>query len=596
MDIRLRGTLDGIEAAATIRERFDIPVVFLTAHSEDATVARAKRTGPLGYLIKPFAERDLRVTIEIALHRQELERRLKESEERYATTLTCIGDAVIATDAEGRITFMNPVAETMTRWRQEEALGLPLGSVFNIIDAVTGAIPEGPVAKALREGGVVTLDDQTVLVTKDEAEIPIDDTAAPIRDAKGQVRGAVLVFRDISERKQAEAALHKAEEQLRQSQKMEAIGRLAGGVAHDINNMMTVVIGYGEILLGQLPPDSPLRENVQVMKEAGDRAAMITRQLLAFSRKQVLMPVVANLNEIVSNMERVLRRVIGEDIEVACHLEPKLGCAKVDLNQMDQVIMNLAINARDAMVQGGKLIMETRNVILDESHAQETPELQPGRYVMLAVTDTGCGMDEYTKSRLFEPFFTTKELGKGTGLGLATVYGIVKQSGGYIYAFSEPGHGTTFKVYLPQVSDPASPRPSLEPVESTDGTETVLLVEDDDSVRAVTRSILQRSGYVVLEAADGAEAIQLCAKESRPIHILLTDAIMPNISGRVLAQRVTQCRPGIKVLFMSGHADDQILGHGALTAEKTIQKPFTPAELTRRVRQALDEGACSSAS
>ena len=365
MDIRLRGNLDGIEAAGTIHDRFDIPVIYLTAHSDDATVNRAKRTGPFGYLLKPFSGRELRVTVEMALQKHAMQLRLRESEERYATTLTSIGDGVIATDTEGRVTFMNPVAEALTRWRREDALGLPLEKIFKIVDAVTRAIPESPVAKALREGGVATIGDRTILIAKDLAETPIDDTAACIRDAQRRVCGAVLVFRDISERRQAEESLRKAEEQLRQARKIEAIGRLAGGVAHDINNLMTIVIGYGEMLLAQLPPDSPVLEQVKAMKEAGDRATSITRQLLAFSRKQVLMPTVVSLNGVVSDMEQMLRRVIGEDVEIACHLEPELGRVNVDRSQMEQVIMNLAINARDAMPEGGKLTLGTRNVFLD---------------------------------------------------------------------------------------------------------------------------------------------------------------------------------------------------------------------------------------
>jgi len=595
MDIRLRGNLDGIEAAGTIHDRFDIPVIYLTAHSDDATVNRAKRTGPFGYLLKPFSGRELRVTVEMALQKHAMELRLRESEERYATTLTSIGDGVIATDTEGRVTFMNPVAEALTRWRREDALGLPLEKIFKIVDAVTRAIPESPVAKALREGAVATIGDRTILIAKDLAEIPIDDTVACIRDAQRRVCGAVLVFRDISERRQAEESLRKAEEQLRQARRIEAIGRLAGGVAHDINNLMTIVIGYGEMLLAQLPPDSPVLEQVKAMKEAGDRATSITRQLLAFSRKQVLMPTVVSLNGVVSDMEQMLRRVIGEDVEIACHLEPELGRVNVDRSQMEQVIMNLAINARDAMPQGGKLTLQTRNAFLDEQYAQGAPEVQPGRYVMLAVTDTGSGMDAYTKAHLFEPFFTTKDLGRGTGLGLATVYGVVKQSGGYIYVYSEPGHGTTFKVYLPEVMAPESPRASSESAGLAAGTETVLLVEDDDHVRAFSRLMLQTSGYTVLEAADGAEAIQLCEHDPRPIDLLLTDAIMPRISGRVLAERMIHSRPGIKVLFMSGHTEDHVLRTGVLAAEMAfIQKPFTGSELTRKVREVLDSRGSGS--
>jgi PAS domain S-box-containing protein len=588
MDIRLKGHLDGIEAAACLREQFNIPVIYLTAHSDDATINRAKRTGPVGYLLKPFAERELSVTIELALHRHAAEVRLRESEERYATTLTSIGDAVIATDADGRVTFMNPVAEALTRYRREDAIGQPLESIFQVVDSVTRAVAASPIAKVLHDAAITTLADRSVLIARDGAEIPIADTAAPIKDVHGGVRGAVLVFRDIRERRQIEEALRKAEEHLRQVQKMEAIGRLAGGVAHDLNNLMTIVISCGDLLLNRLPPDCPNRALVKDMKGAGDRAATLARQLLAFGRRQLLVPAVINLNDIVSGLEQMIRRVIGEDIAVVSRLRPDLGRIRIDPNQMEQVIVNLAVNARDAMPEGGTLTLETRDVVLDERYAQEAPEVKPGQYVMLSVTDTGVGMDADTRSHIFEPFFTTKGTGEGTGLGLATVYGIVKQSGGYIYVDSEPGHGATFKIYLPEVADPASLRAPAEPLALVHGAETVLVVEDDEGVRELVRDILQLVGYTVLQAADGAEALRLYEQDPLRIDLLLTDAVMPHISGRVLAERLNESRPEMKVLFMSGYTHDHILRLGVQGAKVAfLQKPFCPDALTRKVREVL---------
>jgi two-component system, cell cycle sensor histidine kinase and response regulator CckA len=454
MDIRLKGKLDGIDAAGLIREHGDTPVIYLTAHSDDATIERAKLTGPFGYLLKPFQERDLRISIEMALHKGEMERLLKESEQKYVTTLTSIGDAVIATDADARITFMNPMAEKLTGWAHSEALGHPLEVVFHIVQETTRELVENPVFKALRENQTVGLANHTILISKNQKEYPIEDSAAPIQDWEGTLRGVVLVFRDVSDRIQAEKALRLAEERLFQAQKMESIGRLAGGVAHDINNMMTVVNCGSDLVLRQLGEDHPLREMVETISGAGERAASITRQLLAFSRKQFLIPVVLDLNNVIMNAAQILRSLVGPANEFILRLQPGLRLVKADPVQMDQVLINLTVNARDAMPPGGRLVIETRNVDQDKAVFVESAELLAGRYVKLKVSDTGCGMEEATLKRLFEPFFTTKETGKGTGLGLATVYGIIKQSGGHIAVDSQPGQGTTFTIYFPEAAEP----------------------------------------------------------------------------------------------------------------------------------------------
>ena len=390
--------------------------------------------------------------------------------------------------------------------------------------------------------------------------------------ALGSVASAVAVG---IERKRAEEALRRSEEQLRQAQKMEAVGRLAGGIAHDFNNLLTVITSYGELLLEDLSPGDSRRDDVEQIRKAAEAAAALTRQLLAFTRQQVLEPKVLNLRAIVAGTEKLLQRLIGADVHLTTSLASDLGAVKADPGQLEQIIINLAVNARDAMPGGGRLSIEAANL--------EQVEGRPGRYVLLAVSDTGIGMDEQTKARIFEPFFTTKESGKGTGLGLATVYGIVKQAGGFIWVDSEPGRGTSFEVYLPRVDEPAAPaitRPA--PAEPARGTETVLVVEDAPAVRLVTRQVLERYGYTVLEAPTGDIALRIAAKHHGPIHLLLTDVVMPGLSGRQLAGQLSQLRSEMKVLYVSGYADT------VESAGAYLQKPFAPEALARRVRDVLD--------
>jgi PAS domain S-box-containing protein len=378
---------------------------------------------------------------------------LRAERERFRVTLASIGDGVIVTDTEGRVTFLNEVARSLTG-HDDTALGQPLAEAFPILHETTRQLVENPVQRVLRERVVVELANHTVLIARDGKERPIEDTAAPIRDEDGAMRGTVLVFHDVSQKRQLEA-------QFLQAQKMEAIGRLAGGVAHDFNNLLTVILGYGDAMLSGLSDADPVRAMVEEVRQAGQRAAGLTRQLLAFSRQQVLQPRVLDLNAVVAGVEKMLRRLIGEDVSIACVLDPNLGRVQADPGQIEQVLMNLAVNARDAMPRGGRLTIETANVTLDETYSRLRPEVRPGRYVLLSVSDTGIGMDEATKARLFEPFFTTKEVGQGTGLGLATVYGIVKQSGGSIFVHSEPDRGTSFKIYLP-CCEPAPTRGGSE--------------------------------------------------------------------------------------------------------------------------------------
>jgi nitrogen-specific signal transduction histidine kinase/ActR/RegA family two-component response regulator len=394
----------------------------------------------------------------------------------------------------------------------------------------------------------------------------------------------LTVVRDITDRKELE-------DQVRQAQKMEAVGQLAGGVAHDFNNLLTIINGYSDIIQTQLPADNPMRELVREIGRAGERAASLTRQLLAFSRKQVLEPKVLSLNAAVTDMAQMLQRLLGEDIDLNSILEPGLGRIKADPGQIEQLLMNLAVNARDAMPQGGKLIIETSSAELDESCTQTRPELRPGPYVLLSVSDTGTGMDEATKAHIFEPFFTTKGAGKGTGLGLATVHGIVKQSNGHITVTSALRQGTSFKVYLPVVEEVMASAKSHSGLKPTlNGKETILLAEDEPALRALARHILQMHGYTVLEAGQSDKALRIAEEHRGRIHLLVTDVVMPVMSGRQLAERLVAVRPGLRVLYLSGYTDDAVVRHGVLQAETAfLQKPFTPSSLAAKVREVLDQ-------
>src|SRR5579859_593843 len=425
--------------------------------------------------------------------------------------------------------------------------------------------------------------DGTERVVHEQGEVLFDGAQGPIR--------MVGTVQDVTEQRSLQA-------QLLQSQKMEAIGQLAGGVAHDFNNLLTIISGYGQLLLENDKLDAPVRDHIKEILKAADRAASLTRQLLAFSRRQMLTPQVLDLNAVVGNVDKMLRRLIGEDIDLVTQLAPDLGRVKADPGQIEQVMMNLAVNARDAMPGGGKLTLETVNANLDESYTHTHFPTQPGPYVMLAVSDSGIGMDAATQAHMFEPFFTTKEKGKGTGLGLATVYGIVKQSNGYIWVYSEPGQGSTFKIYLPRVEADIAESPAEEtsPVVHQ-ASETILVVEDEVALRSLVKGVLRGKGYTVLEASHAEAALSICEKHTGPIHLMVTDVIMPQISGRELATRVANSRPEMKVLFMSGYTNEGIVHQGVLDRDTAfLQKPFTPSSLARKVREVLDASPKNKAS
>ena len=640
---------------------------------------------------------------------------LDRAHESLKITLASIGDAVIATDTQGRITLLNAVAETLTGWLAEEAIGRPLSEIFRIINADTRAAVESPVDRVLRTGITVGLANHTLLIGRHGREIPIDDSGAPIRSADGQIAGVVLIFRDIAERYRAESARQKLleaderlvgiltnindgflvvdrhwqltflnnkvsdlvqrpceellgttlwqalpsivgtpaevemlramrenvpvrcvfqyeplrvwfdagaypsgdglallirdvtenqrlEGQLRQAQKMEAIGRLAGGIAHDFNNLLTVINGYAEYALQEIPSDFALRDSINQILLAGRRAAELTNGLLTFSRKSVRQPAVLKINDTIRATEKMLRRLVGEDIEIVPVLGENLWEIEADRSQLEQIVVNLAANARDAMPKGGVLTIETSNAYLDSAAGQRLG-LPPGPYTVLAVTDTGHGMDAATQSHMFEPFFTTKGPGHGTGLGLSTVYGIVKQSGGAISVYSERDRGTSFKIFFPNPKSAASSPdlPATEPpiLAPRGRRRSVLVVEDEDSVRRLALTILERHGFRVLQANSGYEALEVCRAEGGNLDLVLTDIVMPQMSGEKLAVELRQLYPALNVVFMSGYAEHAVVNQALLAPDvHFLRKPFTTATLLGKVNQALSSsnfasgGAC----
>jgi two-component system, cell cycle sensor histidine kinase and response regulator CckA len=501
----------------------------------------------------------------------------RESRRVLASTLAGIGDAVLATDTDGHITFLNPVAEALTGWPDAEARKKAVEDVLRLVDERTRHAIDNPLMRVLRERAMVTTSEHITLISRSGAEVPIEINAAPVRGDSGDLRGAILVFRDTSKRRQfAEQAAH--------AHKMEAVGRLAGGVAGDFNNMLTVIAGYAELLRGDVSAGSPTRQFVDEIVYAGKRAASLTEHLLAFSRGSAAQPRVLDLDLMLSNMEPMLRRLLGQNIELLLLAAPGLGRIKADPVQIEQVIVNLATNARDAMPNGGKLVVETANVDL-EAQAGERLGMKPGPCVMLAVSDNGIGMDVATRSRLFEPFFTTKAPGNGSGLGLSTVYGVVKQAEGQVTVYSQPNCGTIFEVYLPRVTQPVMERVPVRPLV---GSETILLVDDEEGVRKLCCAVLQTNGYNVLEAGSGQSALAAYDKNAHKVDMLLTDVVMRQMNGFELGRALSERTPGLKILYMSGYRDNAVEAEPGQAPDRFLQKPFTPDALLAKVREVLD--------
>jgi PAS domain S-box-containing protein len=508
-----------------------------------------------------------------------------EERARLAAIVESSEDAILSVRLDGTVVSWNASAERLFQFSADEMRGHSVHTV------VPPAILENEIQVFegfMRTGAVHNI--ETTRRRKDGTVFEVAITVSPVRNADGEVIGLSEIVRDLTQQRRAEAQLKQTEAHLRQAQKMEAIGVLAGGVAHDFNNVLSVILSFTSLVLDELKPGDPIRADIHEIGRAGERATELTRQLLAFSRKQVLQPQVLDLGQAVLGMEKMLRRLLSESIQLSLLPAASLGRVLADPGQIEQVVMNLAVNARDAMPSGGKLSIEVANVELDADYAALHHEVLAGSYVMLAVTDSGVGMDATTRERIFEPFFTTKELGKGTGLGLSTVFGIVKQSQGHIWVYSEPGRGTTFKVYLPRVEQAVDAIASAPPEpQSLRGCETVLLVEDEEQVRVATRAILQRHGYNVLDAQNGGEALLICEQFSAKIHLLLTDVVMPRMTGRQVAERLGPMRPDMKVLYVSGYTEDAIVHHGVLDAGIAfLAKPITPNALLRKVREVLD--------
>lgn len=630
---------------------------------------------------------------------------LQHANQHLDITLRSIGDGVISTNLKGHVVFMNPVAEMLTGWKNEEAHGKASDDIFRIINAKTRKQIDNPVEKVLNKGEIIELSNHILLLSRDGTERLIADSAAPIRDSRNDINGVVLIFRDVTEDYRArekllesevlfrnlfqqhaavkmitdpdtgdiieanEAAVNfygwpidelkkmkiqdisvissedvliemekaglqkhanyglrhrkadgstrdvevfsspivikrknlhhsiihdvtehrRLEVQLRQAQKMESVGRLAGGVAHDFNNLLSVILGYSEMVLENLPKDYPYREPLAEIHNAGNRAKELTRQLLAFSRKQVLEMQTVDLNNVINDFEKLMRRIIGEDIELNLKLDLNSLPVKADPAQLEQVLMNLAVNARDAMPDGGKLTIETALVEIDHAFTEKKPEVIPGFYVMISLSDNGCGMDKYTLEQLFEPFFTTKDTDKGTGLGLATSYGIVRQHGGSIWVYSEPGRGSTFKIYLPLCDEKIiNTMPPQKQHSMSSDSATVLVVEDDLTVRNLVVRILMGQGYHVIKSDNSEDAISKAKANNKPIHILLTDVIMPGMKGPEVYEKIRKYHPETKVLYMSGYTNSEIVLSGVLMeGVQFIQKPFTAKGLLEKLQQVI---------
>jgi two-component system, cell cycle sensor histidine kinase and response regulator CckA len=520
---------------------------------------------------------------QLQIHR--IRRQLSEQEEMARLISENADDLITVIGRDGKRLYNSPGYERTFGYLNEDLQGKP------VVDQIHPDDHEAILAarKDVFERGLSPAVTYRFRTKQGEWRI-LESNGRPVRNRQGEIEKIVVVSRDITNRKQAEELLRQREEQLRQAQKMEAVGRLSGGIAHDFNNLLGVIIGYSEAMEVRLASDDPLRKNAQEIRKAGERAAALTQQLLAFSRQQVLQPKVLDLNAVVIDIGKMLRRLIGADIELTTRLASQLGSVRADQSQVEQVIVNLVVNARDAMPDGGKLLIETSNVEISETLARSLPFLRPGPHVLLTVADTGVGMDTETQLHIFEPFFTTKGPGRGTGLGLATVYGVVKQSGGVVGIDSQPGRGATFKIFLPQAQETAVPSlPEIIDSKSSTRSGTILLAEDEEGLLNLTADLLADSGYKVLSARDGIQALEIAQSFDGPIHLLLTDVMMPKMGGPALARKISQLRPETRILFVTGHADRGLASQATLpTGAESLQKPFSRDALLRHVRQVLE--------
>jgi PAS domain S-box-containing protein len=549
-----------------------------TGTGNEAIAVDAMKLGVDDYVMKSASSAGLGVALRNAVARAAERSRTRARAALVQGMLESAVDAVIVISHDGRVMDFNPSAERMFGYTRDEAIGATVAEL--VVPPELHAQHRQALAQSARgaPGGLTGSALEMPALRKGGERFPAETSLARVPGADPPV--FVAYVRDVTVRK-------RMEQQLLQSQKMESVGRLAGGIAHDFNNILTAILGYADLILSGMGAQ-PWRDDVEEIKHSAERAAMLTRQLLAFGRRQVLVPQVVDVNELVTDLERMLRRLIGEDIHLTTHLAPDIRLVSVDPTQLTQAVMNLVVNARDAMHEGGRLTIETANVTLDETYAERRPDASAGDYVMIAVSDTGAGMSDEVQSHLFEPFYTTKERGKGTGLGLSTAYGIVKQSGGHIAVYSQEGHGSTFKIYLPATDEPLAAR-SPTPAPARRGHETVLLVEDEGAVRALARRVLESHGYTVLEAANAEEGRRVWDAHRDQVDLLLTDVVLPGRSGPVLARELRQERADLRVLFTSGYSETMIVQRGVLEPDTPyLQKPFAPATLARKVRTILD--------
>ncbi len=586
MDIVLKGQMDGIEAAAQIHERFQIPVIFLSAFGNQALLDRAKSIEPFAYLIKPFNENELHSAVEIGLYRANMEKKLRRSEKRFKTITELLPTGIFELDRANKVIFMNTAGFKMLGVSQQDFESginfkdyLIAGGSASARSCLNGSLADcgaGP-----SEYQVLRKDGSQIAVIANFTTMPKDPV---FEDPADQVGGTVVNLTDIT-------PIKKLENQLHQAQKMEAVGRLAGGIAHDFNNLLYVILGYSEILMQNIDTSHPHYEGLKEINNASERARMLVRQLLAFGRKQVLNVNWVDINQVINDFEKLLRRIIGEDIKLEIRLMNKPAVVKADITQIEQVLMNLAVNARDAMPDGGLLTIETGVINLDEYYTSSGAEITPGNYIMIQVSDNGVGMDAETIARIFDPFFTTKATDVGTGLGLSTVYGIVKQHDGHISVYSEPDRGTVFKILLPHYAknavEEAPQPPQPKPIE---GSETILVVEDDPAVLRMTGKILANAGYHVLEAGNASDGVHLAQTHEGKLHLLLTDIIMPDMKGPEVYQHVREYHPEIRALYMSGYTADIVTRHGILKEGlQFVQKPFSAKVLLSKVGELISQ-------
>jgi len=575
----------GLDALRRVRDRgLDTPFILISGTIGEELAVEALKQGANDFLMKGRLGRLLpmirRALNEVEQRREiaRVENSLRETYHEMEGLIAASPMAIVAVDREGRVTVWNESAEKLFGWTREEVLGQPPPFIGSGDELALHFLlcPTGP-------DQIPTFLEMQICTRADvNRRVDLELYSAPLIDSAGGFRGVISYISDVTERKILEKSL-------RQSQKMEAIGQLAGGVAHDFNNLLQAIIGYTQVAMETLPPDAPVRADLQQSINAGQKAATLTRQLLAFSRRQILQPKDVDLNQLVGGFLRMLERVIGEHVTLQFRPAENLGTVSVDPGQIEQVIMNLVLNARDAMPDGGSILIQTSNADISSAYKTSHPWASEGPYVMLTVTDTGCGMDEATQSRIFEPFFSTKPEGEGTGLGLATVYGIIKQHGGFISLYSEPGHGTSFKIFLPLVNRSAAELGLREMGDVVGGNETILLAEDSETVRDLSVRILRGAGYRVLTACDGEEAVATFAAHADQIDLVLLDVIMPRLHGRAAFERISAIRPGVRVAFSTGYSTHGLHDHLIPDGDPhLIQKPYNPKDLLRFVRETLD--------